>query len=512
MKENGLKMLLLSFLILLFGLSGCDLFFESSPGHGERPGDKITISGSFGDAETLQALQEEGEEIPDRVVVFYTNFSHHISQVEEGFFEIEVERDEPVGMIFVNENDEFLGLLSYKGLDSLPLNCVDEDVVEIDLGELKLEDKVTEPDPEKMDEIFDLSEGELASLIQANAFFASIARNPDVTGDGTVDILEGNYYYLQVTYFLENPQEPMRIKDSELTYINEDGTKSEKIANYRLGVDMGLEYYDKYGDDVRFYYVDGNKEMEFLDSVTYPHHVTYRSAAYQGVPGKGDYIIEFGNGEKTLHFTIPDQEYAIDNVIAVNPSRISLDGDLLETIFWDYNVPGDPHISVENIIERVRIYGFKGQDRVLASPDISPANTSWNMSAENITLGDLKEMAFGSNYIDIYGNSYSVGFFMCLAFLEIKKIELEPDNPEKDEEIKFSVEIENTGFEGGSGDILVEILNNGEKILEKEEALSLEKDENYKLIFETQLPSGKYDIKASSYNHSFQKTFEVADE
>ncbi len=311
-----------------------------------------------------------------------------------------MDRGEPVGLLFLDEEQKFLGALNYEGLHSLPLSYVDEDVYEINLGEIKLEERVAEPDVEEMDKIFDVSSEELATLVFANSFFASVANNPDVTGDGKIDFLQGDRYHFGFVFFPGSPKSFLEPEGSKLILEEKE---IEINPSYRFQVHF---YQEKAEDEVSFYYDDGSKNLEEL-----PYHEehfseagSYSTKPIQGIPKEGYYILQLKD-DKEYRFYIPCQSGIKDNFIRIWPEILVEEGKAIETR-WEYEAPGTIPLSIENFMASVRTsLGNQGG----LTEALPPEQTSY-VWEDPVKIDDIDFIVM--NYGDIYRNTYAMSYFL----------------------------------------------------------------------------------------------------
>ena len=154
-----LVLVLIIGLIFCFGQSGCGGGGGSSDDGGDGY-NTLTIKGNFVNGSHVKnlwfdrllgkintpAYALDPNEVA-KVMVFYKDGSYISSEVTDyGSFSIGVSKGDPAGMIFVGIGDNFLGYLTLgNGIDTLPLNSVSDDIVEIDLGILDSSDLIVKP-------------------------------------------------------------------------------------------------------------------------------------------------------------------------------------------------------------------------------------------------------------------------------------------------------------------------------------------------------------------------------
>lgn len=514
-------------LILAAGLTGCDFIIGDDVRDEEkRSRDRVVIGGQFTGKNALPGAldNEEDVEFPTYVLAFYRDFRHEITEVQDdGTFEIVVDRGKPVGMIFAGENDEFWGHLAlYEGLDSLPLTYLEEDVYEINLGELEIQKgEVVEPDIEELDEIMEIPEEELAMLIQASAFFSSLARNADVTGDGKVDFLQGNYYYLGICYF---PDLAGALK------LDEDGQKLNLIREDDIEINkhrLGTQFQHTELKNVFFILPDGTEEK--FDEDNYyvcedNNQIAYTTEPLPGVPQGGDYKIEVEGEEDSLTFSVPDQEWADDHIIIAWPELTITDG-YLDTIYWEYEALGEPLLAPENVVAYVdvQICEFCKDEndcyQILCSGWLPSEQTSFHILGEKeIKLSEVTHINMA--YDDIYGNHYVVGLiFEDSLFFHVEKVEVDQEEIMPGKEIEITAHINNIGNTPGEQDLVITVTHDGAEeyeIIKTEESLPIGPGETekiiWKLLIPEEAPAGNYTVEVATENHKAQTEFTLIDD
>jgi len=111
-----------------------------------------------------------------KVLIFYpgNNSSYQTAYIVDGSFSIEVSRSNPIGMIFVDTSNKFMGYLYLKNnVASLPMSRVKAAIATIDLGELFSSGLVVEPENNPLGNEIPLTEDERKVLEQFNSLFAS---------------------------------------------------------------------------------------------------------------------------------------------------------------------------------------------------------------------------------------------------------------------------------------------------------------------------------------------------
>ncbi|MGD0248067.1 MAG: hypothetical protein ABSB75_03350, partial [Candidatus Limnocylindrales bacterium] len=187
-------------------LAGFLLIQVACGGGGGPSNGKITISGHFAAASSFAGGRAKADtalnaSAASKVIVFDTKGNHSSAPVTNGSFSIPVDAGAPVAMIFAGSTDNFLGYLSLgNGISSLPLTDVKEGVTSIDLQTLSASGSIVTPGHNPLGAELPLSSADQAAFAQCNSLFYSMVKNPDVDGNGVIDLLEGESYLSFVAY------------------------------------------------------------------------------------------------------------------------------------------------------------------------------------------------------------------------------------------------------------------------------------------------------------------------
>lgn len=142
---------------------------------------------------------------PGRVARVWTinvNGSSWSDPVVNGSFAVQAPKGMPVGFVFTGFANEYLGYLSLgNGIDSLPLVNVDN-VNTIGLSTLNSRGTIVEPSHNPIGAELQFSAEELKSIAQSNLVFASLLRNLDADHNGILDMVEGRFFSLQVSFWV----------------------------------------------------------------------------------------------------------------------------------------------------------------------------------------------------------------------------------------------------------------------------------------------------------------------
>jgi len=262
-----------------------------------------------------------------------------------------------------------------------------------------------------------LSAEQLPIVAAMDDYLASLLKNPDVNGNGKIDLLEGKSYTLSVLYFIK----PGTFKAPGLTPTLDPTTL---IEGYRLSltaVDANYpetvyfsgpagsslsgspsQNYNAY-DDARIYYT------------TYLFDPLGHSESF--IPPGGTYTINYGNS--TLTFNLPDQSYVNTNIVYPWPTVTLNDNGSLKQVDWIYKQhTGTVNFNLSALIHDIMVQLGGSGPACTAIPNQSglygsgrlPYNTTSHIFAcQNINWGNAQPQP-GSQYVDLFMMTYADHF------------------------------------------------------------------------------------------------------
>ncbi len=353
----------------------------------------------------IKELYALNTSLVSKVIVYYPGTSNFVvSDVVDGDFNVLVDRNSPVGMVFSDANGYKLGYLSLQnGIESIPLNIVEENISSVDLQTLSSTADIVEPEHNPIGNEINMNTNDIFSYAFSNSTFASVIQNPDVDGDNVVDAINGKFY----RYFLQYGVRAGSFSGSNLT---PDMSNPVVVDSYRLNVvitdnDLNFPAQISYTGPVGSGLQNTSSEsMVINDSKT----VLYSSPCMQGimsppvVPPSGVYYISYKN--KVLNFNIYNQNNVIKyQAICVPTVSLNQDGTI-NKINWEYRLSDnsgniDPKILIKELILQIDKIGAV---RVYNSPKLTALDTEHILTDQTISwiLVDRIYMA----YNDIFGN------------------------------------------------------------------------------------------------------------
>ena len=340
-----------------------------------------------------------------KVIAFYNKW-YSVAEISDGSFSVDVQTGVPVGLIFVDNNNKYSGYLSLKnGIESIPLTKISSGTYTIDLQTLSISGNVIEPGHNPIGDEIPLNSAEQQALAQCNGMFASVVKNPDVDGNGVVDILEGKFYRPVIAYGVNAG--------------NFSGALTPTLNNT-----VTMQFYNitlPYGSDsdAGGAKVTGPSGSNITNKDCYVSNIGYNiypnlGSSPTSIPTAGEYTFSLQNGSgRVLTINIPDQSQANSKIIVAVPTVV-LNGDgTINKLTWEYRIPNDsssnitPTAFIDSIM--VQINGPGPGDRVYDSPMMPNDTTEHTLTKQDIVWTKVNNISMAYN--DVYGNHYVVTFY-----------------------------------------------------------------------------------------------------
>lgn len=352
-----------------------------------------------------------------KVLVFSKEGRYQIVDVKNGQFAVEVEKGSPVGIIFIGNNNQYLGYLTLKdGIDSLPLTNVKEGISVIDLKTLVSNNNVVEPTHNPLGNELPISEDEKKNIALMDDLFSSIVKQPDVDGNGVIDLLENKFFRMGVLYFVlggkfENSLNPSVYQN---VYINGysfylDAYDSNRPKNVYFSGPSGSGLSNSQSSQENVY-----EEVTTYFSPYVGHQIGSQDTK---IPPAGNYTISYKSN--TLRFYLPDQSSLPSTLILPVPSIYLNSDGTINKIRWVYKSPsGTSNINPKSLVKvmRVQIDGSgtpcenypqtQYSNRIYNSPNLNYDVTEHTLKCQNISWSSVNVIY--THYTDIYGNDIVV--------------------------------------------------------------------------------------------------------
>ena len=285
-----------------------------------------------------QAYASDASQV-SKVVALYCDGRYVVSSVSNGRFSIDVEKVSSVGLIFLKENNAYLGYLTLgEGIDSLPLAKLASGVTTIDLQTLSFSDSTFVPSHNPIGSEILLTPEEKVIVAQSDDFFASVVKNPDVDCNGEIDFLKGEFFAMQVIYYISGGD------------FGDSLTPAYNVPADITGYKLCFEARDTDRPSTVFFNgpEDSHLNVPSGESNVYADRTTYFSLLIGGVPAlppAGQYTVTYKT--RTFYFNIPDQSSIQSHVVLVVPTVTLNSNGTIQKVNWTYRHSSEPLTVVD---------------------------------------------------------------------------------------------------------------------------------------------------------------------
>jgi len=343
-----------------------------------------------------------------KVVAFYPDGEHTLSTFSGGKFSINVEKSSPLVLIFLTDSNDYLGYVTLgNGIDTFPMTKTAEGVVTIDLQNLSLSNDTFSPSHNPLGSEIQLTPEEEALVAKIDDFFASLAKNPDRDDNGEADFLEGKFFSIWITYFINGGVFGSNL--SPAVY------KPAYIEGYRLSfgaIDADRPY------AVVFNGPEGSGLSNAISEqsiVLLENETLYGSPLIpEALPPAGEYIVTYK--DEDLSFEIPDQSSTSSRIVLAVPNVVLNEDGTINKISWTYMLGGgsgtvDPKGIMSEIMIQIDGTGapyesYPQPNRMYQSGWIPSTTTEHVLPTQKIKWSEVTRIYM--TYNDVYRNHYVV--------------------------------------------------------------------------------------------------------
>lgn len=382
---------------------------SKSDGRGPIAGNKITLSGRFAATAAAtshgDATTEAAAALPVATVIIFDTGGHYsTAPVSNGAFSIPVDATAPVALIFAGTANNFLGYMTLgNGINSLPMTAMKNGTTSIDLQTLTATGNVFTPSHNPLGVELPLTAQEQTAFAQCNGLFAAVVQNPDLDGNGVIDLLEGKFYHAFVAYGVQamrfngalTPTVPANLAliYFNLTIMTNDASDSGP-ATVTGPAGSGL--------------VNAACTVTVRNSQVYYSVYSNLGSSPTPIPVAGPYVFKTALG-KTLTVNVPDQSAASARIVVAVPT-VTLNAGNLIKVDWVYKLVGNntvlsPAAMIDTLMVQV--------DHPLGSRRYDSSNLPSNIMSltfTNQTLPWDSATCLYMAYNDVFGNNYVVSF------------------------------------------------------------------------------------------------------
>ncbi|MHB1050497.1 MAG: hypothetical protein ACYC09_10490 [Bacteroidota bacterium] len=155
---------------------------------------------------TITGMKKSGDSLSladAKKVLVYSQYYYTLTEISSDTFSVPANFGTGVALIFLTGDNHYIGHLSSRGLNMLPLgNLVNGEHTTIDLSTLTLVGKTVIPSHDPFGNAIVISDQELQTLKTVDGYFESIAKNLDADNDGLPDVLSNKQLLLATQFNL----------------------------------------------------------------------------------------------------------------------------------------------------------------------------------------------------------------------------------------------------------------------------------------------------------------------
>jgi hypothetical protein len=363
-----------------------------------------------------------------KILVFEAGGNSYKSfTVSNGAFSFNLTKGNPIAMIFVGTNNEYLGYLFLKNdIAFLPLSKLKGDIATVDLGTLSSSGLVVEPSNNPIGNEIPFTNDEITTFAQANGLFASIIKNPDVDNNGIIDFLEDKYFNPYLGYSLDlvgnysgkvtpTLNLPVTI-DSGRVYLSATLPGAPDYDPNPICVgppDSGFETGKATDDDPR--------PVRVSNVTSASHSVLFLFPGIKApkLPPAGEYRIYY-KGTKYFSFNIPDQSNAPSRILIIRPSVSLNENGTMKKFTWSYMSPASSaELNFQDITKNLMImldgkgtpcadHNEIGSGNIYTSRSISSGSSEHVLTCQDLLWENINVVV--AQYNDSFNNYYVMGW------------------------------------------------------------------------------------------------------
>jgi hypothetical protein len=395
-------------LIFLFSISilfvSCNK--DNNTGNGMIP-IKGTVSGTAKSKGVAFSMTDA------KKVIVFSKYYYSITDIADGRFSVNGQMGTGVALIFLDVANKYIGTLSTRGLNMLPLgNLPDGEKTVIDLSSVTLEGKSVIPSHDPFGKEITISETELTSLRTLDEYYGSLAKNIDADNDGVPDVLVNKELVLNTIFGLPagnyglNSKDPV-LKVGEIKYTLEFAGGSALTfsdGNIALSGPAG----DPYNDiSLWGYRINPGAERGFLASfgrnsnAGESMHPPFKKGTYTlTLNGTQNYTLDYSNID------------ALNSLVIVAPRLNTNSEGKLISITLDYTLPNGDPVEPASILTNVMVQLVDTNQKIIYESGNNRLTYKTGFSIAKIdTPADIsKLMVVGISYDDLLGNTYIISW------------------------------------------------------------------------------------------------------
>jgi len=394
---------------LLFAFVACNKDNNSSG---------ILIKGKISDSGTKGFGSKSAGAIPlsDAKKVFLVNLFHGglnsaFVDIIDGSFSAGANIGMATALVFLDENNKYIGTLSTRGLNLLPLsNLSDGGNTAIDLADLTLVGTSIIPSHDPFGNEIIITDEEINRLKEIDGFFETLAKNIDADNDNVLDVLVDKQLFVKTRFWIHAYQWGLNGSSPEISDVDIN------TLDYALEV-SGHKGFSTHNSVV----LSGPEGNPYNDISTLVTNSSIDGGFYSviertgGLFNWGTYTLTIDGKNYTLNYSNID---ARQNLLFVMPTLNTNSKGELVSVDLEYKLPDGTSIDPVNILTDVMIQlndddgrQYFDSPRLLNKDDNTEGcdcvNGLFSYTPDTpVDISSLKRLIIAYN--DLLGNTYIV--------------------------------------------------------------------------------------------------------
>lgn len=395
------------FILITVILTNCNNDVNSDIDNDNKTG--IVIKGKFS-----AKKNKSGNSLFDakKVLVIDIHIGTFISRfvdIIDGSFSYNSPKGIVTALVFLNDQNNYIGTLSNQGLNLLPLcNLTNGDNTTIDLSYLTLVGNSVIPSHDPLGNEIIISETEINSLKVISGFFETIAKNFDTNNDGILDVLNHKQLFIKTRFNFSGGQWGVN---------NIEPVFSESLLGYQLQVD-GSQGFSHPGSVV----LSGPAANPY-PKINIICNNPDGNGGFYAVFGRqpflpfesGTYTLTIDGNNHTMDYTFIDPEL---NLVFILPTLHTNSAGKLVSISLQYKLPDGTTINPINILTDVMVqFTNTSGEQFYDTPRLINENVTiegcncvkglFSYTLETpLDISGLRDVSV--SYNDLLGNSYAI--------------------------------------------------------------------------------------------------------
>lgn len=387
---------------------------------------KITISGKISSGSKVSANHVKSSAnaftLADatKVLAYYGN-KYSLTTINKGSFSIQVPDGSATCLVFLTDNNQFIGNLFAGGLNVLPLVGLGS-TTSIDLSTLSLEGTRVIPANDPIGSSIQISAKEVEFMQSVSAYYQTLSKNLDMDNDGSPDVVDGdqvrvNSIINMICGSFGTDSKPAVMLDTAQFALNYGlrlaGSKSMYDKDYAVSL-----IYNNDNSSIPLQWDPLKADPNLLNSAFQTEYILIfqrsQSSQTEGASPFKDGVYNFKLSSKHQYNFNFSNINMKNHMMMIKPTLHRDKDGYISKISYDFIFPDGSAANPHNLIQgyiRSQLVGANYSQLYQGHPlyGTFTADDNYDYYNETLTkkikLADINTVNFA--YIDILGNEYS---------------------------------------------------------------------------------------------------------